>query len=193
MRISREQAERNRRKVVEAADRLFREKGFDQVAVADLMRAAGLTHGGFYNHFESKTALETEAVAHACARSAARARAVAETPDRRAALTQFLDGYLSPAMRDAPAPRCALLAYGADMPRHDAATRQAFADGLDAYLDNFAAALAAPDAAPDRAQAISAFASMVGSLVLARATKDANPDLSDEILKAARAGLNVEA
>ena len=63
MRISREQAERNRRKVVEAADRLFREKGFDQVAVADLMRAAGLTHGGFYNHFESKTALETEAAA----------------------------------------------------------------------------------------------------------------------------------
>jgi TetR/AcrR family transcriptional repressor of nem operon len=192
MRITREQSQENRRKVIETADLLFREKGFEQVAVADLMRAAGMTHGGFYNHFESKAALEAAAVAHACARSAARASAVAAAPDRRAALTRFLDGYLSPAMRDAPAPRCAMLAYGADMPRHDAATRQAFADGLEVYLDNFAAALAPPDATPNRVQAISVFASMVGALVLARATADANPDLSDEILGSVRAGLKVE-
>ena len=193
MRITRQQAEQNRSKVVEAADALFREKGFESVAVADLMRAAGLSHGGFYNHFESKADLEAEVVRQACATSAerlarkTRGRSAAE---RRAALARYVDAYVSAAMRDAPAPFCAMLAYGADMPRSAPPTRAAFAAGLDAYLDQFASALGQPNAEEARAQAIRAFSTMVGALVLARATASADAALSDEILAAANAAFS---
>lgn len=189
MRITRQQAEQNRRMMLQAADALFREKGFGAVAVADLMRAAGLSHGGFYNHFKSKGELEAEVVRQACAASAERLAHKTREDDpiaRRVALARYVEAYVSPAMRDAPAPYCAMLAYGADMPRSAPETREAFAAGLGAYLDAFAAALDAGDGKGDRTQAIRVFSSMVGALVLARATAAADAPLSDEILEAAR-------
>ena len=195
MRITRQQADENRCRVVEAADAMFREKGFDAVPVAELMRAAGLSHGGFYNHFESKADLEAEAVRHACARSAQRIGRVAamDAPARREALARFIDGYLSPEMRDMPASRCGLLAYGADMPRQGDAARAAFAQGLDAYLDNFAQALSGKDDPSARAEAIRAFSVMVGALYLARAAKGGDEKLSDEILAVVRKSLAPDA
>lgn len=192
MRITRQQAEDNRRKVVRSADALFRQKGFEAVAVADFMRAAGLSHGGFYNHFDSKADLEAAVVRQACAASAerlARKTAGDDAAARRAALATYVEAYVSAAMRDAPAPFCAMLAYGAEMPRSPAQTRAAFAAGLDAYLDAFAGALGGADAPDARAQAIRVFSAMVGALVLARAAAAPDPTLSDEILAAARTAL----
>ena len=82
MKVSREQAAQNRERIVEAAAHLFRERGFDGIGVADLMKEAGLTHGGFYGHFSSKDALFAEASARALTRSLANWGTVAErAPD----------------------------------------------------------------------------------------------------------------
>ena len=78
MKVSREQAAQNRDRVVEGAARLFRERGFEGVGVADLMKKAGLTHGGFYGHFSSKEDLIAEASARALTRSLALWSEVAE-------------------------------------------------------------------------------------------------------------------
>ena len=94
MRVSREQAEQNRERIVETAATLFREKGFDGIGVADLMKSAGLTHGGFYGHFASKEDLLAEAAAHALKKSVARWEGyLAE--DRHSALDKIGDGYLT--------------------------------------------------------------------------------------------------
>src|ERR1700754_5116788 len=98
-RVSQAQAQENRRKVVHTAARLFRERGIDGVSVADVMAAAGLTHGGFYRQFASKEALVAEAVAQAFAEQAERLTGY----DNRAA---FVADYLSPAHRDDPGPGC---------------------------------------------------------------------------------------
>src|SRR5918995_2146585 len=76
MRVSRERAAENRDRIIDAAGRLFRERGFDGIGVANLMKAAGLTHGGFYGHFESKEDLEVQACARGLARSSERWNAV---------------------------------------------------------------------------------------------------------------------
>ena len=77
MRVSREQAAENRDRIIDVAGRLFRERGFDGIGVANLMKAAGLTHGGFYGHFESKEDLEVQACARVLARTSERWNAVA--------------------------------------------------------------------------------------------------------------------
>src|SRR5438309_11707248 len=71
MKVSREQAARNRERIVETAAQRFRERGFEGIGVADLMKEAGLTHGGFYGHFSSKEDLIAEASARALAQSLA--------------------------------------------------------------------------------------------------------------------------
>ena len=80
MRLTREKAAENRAKVIDAALGLFQKRGFSGVGVAELMGAAGLTHGGFYNHFESKTALEVEACSLAFARALGAIGKVAARP-----------------------------------------------------------------------------------------------------------------
>src|SRR5271167_4370164 len=98
LRITKEQAAENRARVVDAATELFREKGFDAVGVAELMRAAGMTHGGFYNHFESKEALEAAACEGVFAKSVAKLESVAQTPDeeeRRRAFEDYRTRYVS--------------------------------------------------------------------------------------------------
>src|SRR5579863_7897622 len=98
MRITKQQAEENRARVVATAARLFREKGFEGVAVADLMHAAGLTHGGFYNHFESKDELAAEACARIFEGAVAaveRIAAIENASERAAALDTYKRGYLS--------------------------------------------------------------------------------------------------
>ena len=194
MRITRQQTADNRNKVVETAEKMFREKGFAGVAVADFMRAAGLTHGGFYNHFDSKAELEAEAVRLACAHSTARVAKIAaiESADRRAqAMDRFIQGYLSPEIRDEKSARCSMVAYGADMPRQSDDARTAYADGLEAYIERFAHALTPQggDPADHRAEAIRTFSSMVGALYLARGSRD-NEALSDEILAVMRNALS---
>jgi TetR/AcrR family transcriptional repressor of nem operon len=177
MKVSREQASRNREAVVETASRLFRAHGVDGVGIGEVMRACGLTHGGFYNQFESKDALAAEACAAALTKSAARWRAVAaEAEDAAAAIA---DDYLSPRNRDAPETGCALIALGPDAARKGGDLAGAFRQGFEELADILAA-----EGRMDRPAALARMAQMVGALVLARAVDDAA--LSDEILKAAR-------
>ncbi|KMO41433.1 hypothetical protein VQ02_05530 [Methylobacterium variabile] len=179
MRVTREQFQENRRRILEAAGRLLREKGFSAVTVAEVMEAAGLTHGGFYGHFASKEDLAAQALAQALAPAPGRPGAA---PD----LAGFVAGYLSAAHRDRPGGGCALAALGSEAARQPAPVRRAFTEGLEARLARMQEAVM-PQALPegDRAAALATMSGLVGALVLARAVDD--PALSDEILAAARA------
>lgn len=176
MRVTREQFQENRRRILDAAGRLFREKGFSAVTVAEVMEAAGLTHGGFYGHFASKEDLAAQALAQALAPAP---REPGTAPD----LAGFVVAYLSAAHRDRPGTGCALAALGSEAARQPAPVRRAFTEGLEARLARMQEAL--PEG--DRAAALAAVSSLVGALVLARAVDD--PALSDEILAAARCAL----
>ncbi|MGW6655874.1 TetR/AcrR family transcriptional regulator [Rhodococcus sp. NPDC055024] len=184
-RVSQQQAEENRRRVVETAARLFREKG-TQLSVADLMKASGLTHGGFYKQFASKDALIDEATAHAFAEltqlhAAGLERHAGQRDEARQAL---IDNYLSVEHRDNPADGCPAAALAADMAREpaDSEARRVYTEGV----GDFAAALA-DERADERADGLVRLSTMLGALVLARATKDS--PLSEEILDSARAAL----
>ncbi len=195
MRLTKEKVAENKARVVETAARLFREKGFEGVAVADLMHAAGLTHGGFYNHFESKD----ELAAQACARifegavaAVERIAAMENESERAAALDTYKRRYLSPRARDAPAARCPMVALGTDVSRRHGPVRQAYAAGLRRYLDAFARALGGAKPSRQKAareQSIATLAMLAGALSLARSVAEADPELSDEILTSAFARL----
>ncbi|GLK49996.1 TetR family transcriptional regulator [Brevundimonas intermedia] len=174
MRVTREQMQANRTRILDAAGSLFREKGFDAVSVAEVMKAAGLTHGGFYGHFESKDDLIAKTIAHIFA-------AGAQGPDD---LTTFLDAYLSPLHRDSIAKGCPTAALVADVRRQTPAARVAMTAGFNAQIDRITSAVAQTESCHARRAAIGAWAALVGAIVLARTTDD--PALSDEILKETR-------
>ncbi|TGD92737.1 TetR/AcrR family transcriptional regulator [Methylobacterium nonmethylotrophicum] len=176
MRVTREQVRENRRRILEAAGRLLREKGFSAVTVAEVMEAAGLTHGGFYGHFASKEDLAAQALAQALIPAP-------REPGAAAGLAGFVASYLSAAHRDRPGTGCALAALGGEAARQPAPVRRAFTEGLEARLSRMQEGL--PEG--DRATALAALSGLVGALVLARAVDD--PALSDEILAAARTAL----
>jgi TetR/AcrR family transcriptional repressor of nem operon len=181
MRVSREEAQRNRERIVEAAARRFRERGFEGIGVADLMREVGLTHGGFYGHFASKEELMAEAVAAALERSRerwAKRAAGAEDP-----LASLADMYLTPRHRDDPGSGCVMAALATDASRQGPAVRRVLADGLRGSFDFIARLLKGASPAARRRKAIAAYASWVGALVLARAAAD-DAALSGEILDA---------
>lgn len=186
MRVSREQATRNRERIVATAATLFREHGFDGIGVADIMGSAGLTHGGFYGHFASKEQLAAEASAKALTASLARWQRRIDA-DGRAGFSVIADAYLSTRHRDHPGSGCALAALGAEARRHDPAVQQAFGATLSALVDAVTSAMPGRDSQRQRARAIASLATMVGALVLARAAGD--DPLSGEILETARASL----
>jgi TetR/AcrR family transcriptional repressor of nem operon len=195
MRLTKKQAAENRRQILEAAAGLFREHGFAGVAIADLMKAAGFTHGGFYNHFASKEAIAAEASSTLIARSnAALADALGQKTSRQRAKAwrQYLDHYLSVEHRDAPASGCAVASLATDVARQGKAVQSSFAEGIENVIDILAANLpkAKPGQGPakTREQAVRQWSEMVGALVLSRAVADADPALSEEILAASRRG-----
>jgi|SRR5262249_51313456 len=195
MRLTKEKVAENKARVVETAARLFREKGFERVAVTDLMHAAGLTHGGFYNHFESKDELAAEACVQIFAGAVAaieRIAGIEDASERAAALDAYERRYLSERARDAPAARCPMVALGTDVSRQHGPVLQAYADGLRRYLDAFTRALGGaepPRRKAVREQAIATLAMLAGALSLARSVAAADPKLSNEILAAAFARL----
>ncbi|MFI5678630.1 TetR/AcrR family transcriptional regulator [Streptomyces cellulosae] len=180
-RVSQAQADENRRRVVETASRLFREQG-TQVSVADLMKAAGLTHGGFYKQFASKEALVDEATAHAFAELARRHTAGLERHggQREANQQALIDTYLSVAHRDDPGDGCPVAALAGDMAREgaDGEARRVYTEGV----GDFAEWLATDDQ-----DGLVRLCTLFGALVLARATKGS--PLSEEILATAHAAL----
>jgi len=184
-RVSRAETAKHRIAIAEAASRLFRESGFGNVSVAEVMGAAGLTHGGFYGHFASKDALAAAACAHGFADGVESwTKRVAKSPDDpRGALVR---GYLSDAHRAAPAHGCPLSGLGVDVARApaDRPVRAAYLDGLNQLVEILAAAQPETDAPARRQAALADLAALVGAMVLARAT--AGEAISDEILAATR-------
>lgn len=185
MKVSREQAARNREAVVETASRLFRARGVDGVGIGEVMRECGLTHGGFYNQFQSKDALVAEACATSLARSAERWRTVVGEAVPGEAAQAIAANYLSARNRDAPETGCALIALGADAARRGGDLADAFRKGF----EDLTAILQESDTM-DRDAALARMAQMVGAMVLARGVAD--PGLSEEILAATRKALDVQ-
>lgn len=186
-RVSKAQTDLNRSAITQISSRLFRERGFRGVSVADLMAEAGLTHGGFYGHFESKDALAAAAAEWAFSESTARWRKrVAAEASPAAQRRALVENYLRASNVSDAANGCPTAALCVDVGREpvDAPVRAAYAAGLEEMLDVLAAAQATGDAAADRRAALADYATMVGALLMARATSPS--PLADEILAAAR-------
>jgi TetR/AcrR family transcriptional repressor of nem operon len=186
MKISRAQTKENKTRIVAAAAQLFRERGFERVGVAELMHAAGLTHGGFYNHFDSKRQLEEEACAFSFGEALGPLARIGELDsgrERRAAFAAYVEGYLKLGDAGGAAPRCPFVVFGSDMPRQDERTRGVFGKGLRAYLEKFTGALRRKSKKPEetRADAVFAMAAMVGAATLAYGADAIDKELAQEI------------
>ncbi|PZU60557.1 MAG: TetR/AcrR family transcriptional regulator [Sphingobium sp.] len=182
MRVSKEQTARNRDRVVETGARLFREHGLDGIGIADLMRASGLTHGGFYGQFESKEALAAECIARSFVSSVARwQRIVENAPD--APIRALAEDYLSLRHLNAIEHGCAFTALAPDAARRGGPIAVEMAAGMQALADILRQAL--PDG--NRAKALALLSQMSGAMTLARSVND--PALAQEILEAARASV----
>jgi TetR/AcrR family transcriptional repressor of nem operon len=186
-RVTRAEADSHREAITDASARLFKEHGLKGVSVADLMGAAGLTHGGFYGHFESKDALAGVAVAHAYEQATQRwHKRIAAKPDDAARRAVLVESYLTPQSLKNVGLGCPTVALAGDVAREPAQApiRVAYLQGLDALMQILASVEARGDPAADRRAALADYATMVGALTLARAT--AGTPLCDEILEAAR-------
>ncbi|MFV0279752.1 MAG: TetR/AcrR family transcriptional regulator [Rhodoblastus sp.] len=185
MRLTKEKTAENRAKVLDSALALFQQRGFSNVGVAELMGAAGLTHGGFYNHFRSKSALEAQACELAFSRALAVIGKVGAKPagqQRRAAMRLYVERYLSQRARDEAGARCPMVAFASDVSRASGQVRAEYAKGLREFLDRLADALES-----DAATAQETMTELVGALTLARSLARENPALSDSVLDAAKA------
>ena len=184
MRYSKEHKQETHARIVKKASVRLREKGAHGIGVADLMKEAGLTHGGFYAHFDSREALVIEAFAYAMDRSSERWRKVAEQtpPDKR--LATIVDNYLTPVHRDDPGHGCAVPTLGAEIARESPKTRKAFSAKLEQMIDMMADQVLDVPRKVARKQAIAALTTMMGTLVLSRIA--GNGEFSDEILGAGR-------
>lgn len=188
MKVSKAEAAQTKERITEVASRLFRELGLGGVGVAELMKAAGLTHGGFYRHFASKE----ELIATACARGLegslhAAHRVIEHHPND--ALSAMASAYLSAAHRDAPGEGCVLAALGAEAAHHGALVRAAMTEGVRPMITLLMQLLPSEMSEDDKRQrAITIYSSMIGALVLARAVDDTA--LSDKILTSVLASIS---
>jgi TetR/AcrR family transcriptional repressor of nem operon len=184
MRYSREHKLETHDRIVKKASVRIREKGAHGIGVADLMKDAGLTHGGFYAHFDSREALVIEAFAYAMDRSTERWRKMTETVPPEKRMAAIVETYLTPQHRDDPGHGCAVTALGAEIARESPKTRKAFAAKLELMVDMLAEQLPDVPRKAARKQALATLSTMVGALVLSRIA--GSGELSDDILGAGR-------
>lgn len=186
MRVKREQAAKTRRRIVKVAGRLFRRRGLEAVSVADIMQKAGLTHGGFYGHFDSKADLAVQACTAALADNAGALIPTDGLTDE-GLLANAIERYLSGEHRDDVENGCTLAALASDAARGPRPLRRAFTVGLQAYIDALVEITPGPSISAKRQKAVATMAGLVGAMVLARAVEDAT--VSDELLRATSAAL----
>lgn len=180
MKVSREQMAENRRRILDVASRLFKDKGFDAVSVAEVMKAAGLTHGGFYGHFASKDDLVAQTLAHALA-----ADSFGEGD-----FSGFVGSYLASRHRDHPGKGCPTAALAAALRHQTPAARAVMTEGLRSQLARIEHSLTVDGAIDKRRAAIGSWAALIGAVILARAVED--PELSDEVLAETRAWIDAQ-
>lgn len=179
MKVSREQVAHNRSRILTEAGRLFRERGFDAVSIAQVMKAAGLTHGGFYGHFRSKDDLIAQAIGHV---EGSQPVVAADS------VGAWFDLYLSAAHRDHPELGCPMGALAGLLRDQAPETQAAMAHRLTAQIDDLTGAMSGTDALDRRRAAIGSWSAMVGALILARSVNDLR--LSDELLTETRAWID---
>jgi TetR/AcrR family transcriptional repressor of nem operon len=176
MKVSKAQASDNRDAIVLAAASQIRERGFDQMSVENVARAAGLTHGALYSHFRSKDALKAEATRRAfkdCIRAFS-----GLTPK------EFLRRYLSAEHRDNPQGGCPTSALVSEVQRQPLPSQTAFRDGVKSFASLTAESLESIGAEHDHDRAVLMFAAMVGGLSISRAIREVDKAVSNDILRA---------
>jgi TetR/AcrR family transcriptional repressor of nem operon len=183
MRHSREEAARTHARIVERAATLFRERGIDGIGLADLMHEAGLTHGGFYKHFDSKDGLAAEACAHGLSESARRMRRRAEK-NPADPLASVIEGFLSAEHVEDAGRGCTVAALGSDMFRCAEPTRAAFTQGVAELIAIMTELQPEGSLEVRREAAMTSFAAMLGAVVLARGVND--PKLRRALLDSMR-------
>ena len=183
MRVSQQEAAKNRERVVKTASEMFRKNGYDGTGIAALMKAAGMTNGAFYKQFDSKEALIAEATAQGLAENAEGWRRVLERAEGDA-LQAIAEWYLSKVHLAHRGAGCTYAALAGEAPRHEEPVRKAFDEGLRRTLEVIAAAAGGSDEADDDNAAIRYLSRLIGALTLARAVDD--PELSERILAANR-------
>ena len=191
MRSSRQDTEKHREAIIDAAAKLVREKGFDSVSVPDLMAEVGMTHGGFYRHFASKEALAPLAFARAFSTvdDFLETATTNHPSDAKGALLEFFETYLSAAHRDDPGAGCATSALAGDVARAapGCAAQQAYVHGIEQTMAKLEA-VGGDTSAEARQQALVTLSTMVGALLLSRATR--GNAISDDLLSAALQGVS---
>lgn len=198
-RITQEQKRINHEKIVGAAGQGFRLHGIDGIGIEDLMKAAGMTPGGFYNHFASKDDLALKVLRQGFDDSLDTLAGIRASHPRsaRAAINDMVDVYVAAQHRDHPETGCASAALVIDAGRHGAGAQAEYQRGLEGYFEAITdmvldrARQAGTEIAPAEARerAIGLFSQMVGAMVVARAVAESAPDLSDEVLAANRSRL----
>jgi TetR/AcrR family transcriptional repressor of nem operon len=193
MGVSKQKAVENRKAIIEASEKLFREHGIDGVGLSALMKAAGFTQGGFYNHFESKEALAAEVVATAMDKANLDLKEAIAAPIRRGGsrLKRQVDFYLSGTHCSDIEQGCAIAGLTADVRRLGHEAQSHFASGIETMFETLTELMMAErDQEGDRREArlgaMAFYSEMVGALILARSVADADPRLAEEILKASR-------
>ena len=186
MKVSKQKMAEHREQIIAAAAKQFREKGFDGVSVADLMKEAGLTHGGFYGHFSSKEELVALASQSAIRETAQKWKKVMEeSPDDP--FEAFAQYYLSNRHQAHPETGCLMAALGSDLARQPRSVKEAVMEERNTVLDLFARFAPGRTKAERKKQAISFFAQLVGAMIMARSLPDRAR--SEEILKAVAASV----
>ncbi|WP_207552122.1 TetR/AcrR family transcriptional regulator [Yoonia rosea] len=181
--MSRETAQKNRQNVVRTASEQFRTHGYDGIGIAGLMKAAGMTQGGFYKQFENKEALECEATELALNDNFELwAKAIEGKSDPLAAVAQW---YLSPQHVPAVGQGCAYAALASEATRQRPALQTIFTRAVAQQIEHLVQALG--EQPESRTEAIQAMSQMIGALILARAVDD--EDLQHEILTAGQSRL----
>jgi TetR/AcrR family transcriptional repressor of nem operon len=181
MRKSKLETADTRRRIVDVAARAFRAKGIQATGLSDLMSDAGLTHGGFYRHFESKDHLLAQACEAAFTEIIDKLETFAGDRIGTEGYRAMVDAYVSTSHRDAPADGCPLASMGSELARADGLTRAAAARGFDGLVDTPARRSRRRQRAVARSEAVFALSAMIGAVTMARVVQD--PDASAAILQ----------
>src|SRR5258708_723328 len=179
MGYSKAQKEKTHKRIVAIASKRFREKGLGGFGIAELMKEAGLTVGGFYKHFDSRDELVAEAVSAAFG-IWQRQKEAAESGGQPFSFAKLIDDYMSDAHRKNPGPGCAYSTLAPEIARSDKRTRALTSDQVRKDLELLIGLLPRKDKRAPRSRAILTFSALVGAMALARAISD--EVLSREIL-----------